>query len=341
MSSYDCITPRERRKSLFIVEGNHEKNELMEFLLLIFPEIDIKVEDIIVYGTNIYMLYEDIVKEYHEDWDSQDIDLAYMVSKKKAYEVLLRKDDFINIILIFDYERHDPNFDENKICRMQQYFSDSTDVGKLYINYPMVESYQHFEQWPDNTFAYTSIPVTLQPGVEYKKLIHDMYVTNYMEWYYKANDVLTDKFNVIEKTIRREMIEILIHISSQDAVDTIIDSLVTNYIGQAVKETARHLLKAMLKDLYKLTNGMDYYNFARKLFVQIIKHNIYKTNQILTGKYIIQNELMHEYFVDLVLEDVLEKQNIYSRDLLVGVIPVLNTSVFFVPDYNFRLIQEI
>lgn len=340
MSNYDGIAPRERRKSLFIVEGNHEKNELMEFLLLIFPEIDIRDEDIIVYGTNIYMLYEDIIKEYHEDWDSQDVDLPYLVTKKKSYAIPLRKDDFINIVLVFDYERHDPNFDEDKICRMQQYFGDSTDVGKLYINYPMVESYQHFEQWPDNSFAYTSISVTLQPGKEYKKLIRDMYVTNYMEWYHKVNDVLTDKFNVSLKIIRRELIEKLIHISSHDAIETIIDNIVTSYIQPELQETARYQLRAMLKDLYRMTDGEDYYTFARRLFIQIIKHNIYKTNQIMNGNYVIQNDLMHNYFVNLELKDILEQQNISSRDLLMGVIPVLNTSVFFVPDYNFRLIQE-
>ena len=340
MSNYDGIAPRERRKSLFIVEGNHEKNELMEFLLMIFPEIDIKAEDIIIYGTNIYMLYEDIVKEYHEDWDTQDIELPFVVSKKKGYEVLLRKDDFVNIVLIFDYERHDPNFDEVKICRMQQYFNNSTDVGQLYINYPMVESYQHFEQWPSNDFANTSIPVTLQPGVEYKKIIRDMYVTKCMAWYHKVNDVLSHKFHVIHKDERRHMVESLMHISSDDEINQIVNSMVDGCIEHGFQETAKYQLPAMLNDLYRLTEGLDYYTFTRKLFVQIIKHNIYKTNQIVSNSYMIQDEGLHEYYVNLELEQVLEQQNIKSRDLLTGVIAILNTSVFFVPDYNFQLIVE-
>lgn len=340
MSNYDCITPRERRKSLFIVEGNHEKNELMKFLLMIFPEIDINEENIIVYGTNIYMLYEELVKEYHEDWDLQDVDLPYIVSKKESYDVLLRKDDFVNIILIFDYERHDPNFDEDKISRMQQYFDDSTDVGKLYINYPMVESYQHFEQWPNDDFADTVISVTLQPGVEYKKLIRDMYVTNYMEWYNKLNDVLKDKFHVTDRDVRLHMVDVVIRLNSQDEISDIIDSLVTRHIDQEYQETARYQLLSMLKDLYRLTSGVDYYTFARKLFIHIIKHNIYKTNRILTNNYVIQDEKLHDYFVNLELQAVLEQQNIHSRDLLTGCIAVLNTSIFFVPDYNFQLIRE-
>lgn len=341
MNNYDCISPRERRKSLFIVEGKHEKNELMMFLLMIFPEIDINVEDIIIYGTNIYMLYEDIVKEYQEEWDSQDVDLPFLVSKRNEDEVSLRKDDFVNIVLIFDYEHHDPNFDEDKICRMQQYFCDSTDVGKLYINYPMVESYQHFEQWPSEDFADVFIPVTLQPGREYKKIMRDMYVTKCMEWYYKVNDVLNDKFHVLDNAKKQHIIETLIHLNGQDDIVEKISSLVMNYIAQEFHETARYQLVSMLRDVYSLTSGVDYYTFMRSLFIEIIKHNIYKTNKILSNDYFVTDEKLHQYFIGLDLKEVLKRQNIQSRDIVTGVIAILNTSVFFVPDYSFQLIETV
>ena len=73
---------------------------------------------------------------------------------------------------------------------MQKYFYDSTDVGKLYINYPMVESYQHFEGWPDERFSETKVAASLEHGIEYKMLIRDMYVAKYMEWYRKVEDTL-------------------------------------------------------------------------------------------------------------------------------------------------------
>lgn len=57
MSNYDFLKPRERKKSLFIVEGEHEKDVLFKLLLRAFPEIDIREEDIIIFGTNIYLLY--------------------------------------------------------------------------------------------------------------------------------------------------------------------------------------------------------------------------------------------------------------------------------------------
>jgi len=340
LNNYDFIVPRQRRKSLFIVEGNHEKNELIRFLLLLFPEIDIRDEDIMVYGTNIYMLYEDIAKEYGADWDTQDVDLAYVVSRKKAYEVPLRKDDFNNIVLIFDYERHDPNFAEDKISRIQSYFCDSTDVGKLYINYPMVESYRHFEKWPDEKFATAEVSVGLQPGSQYKRLVENTFVSKVMAWFDKANDVLLHKFEVHEEMIRRQMVESMIHMRQDVSNQGEIATVVSNHVHEEYRQEAGYLLFSMLEDLYEFTDGEDYYSFTRRLFVRIIRHNIYKTNQILHEEYALDDESIRGYYDQLLLEEVLDVQNVSSRNLATGVIAVLNTSVFFVPDYNFKLIQE-
>lgn len=146
---------RNRSQTLLIVEGNHEKNELFWLVFKCFPEINIDMENVWIYGTNIYLLYEDIVKEYGTDWaeEGMDIDLPFVISKKKTPDFLRYKDDFTNIILIFDYERHDTNFSEKKILDMQNSFLDATDMGKLYINYPMIESYQHLVKIPDDEFA--------------------------------------------------------------------------------------------------------------------------------------------------------------------------------------------
>lgn len=129
---------RKRRQNLLIVEGNHERNKLFWLLFKCFPEINIDIDDVWIYGTNIYMLYEDIVKEYGSKWadEEDDIDLPFVISKKQYPDSLRYKEDFINIILVFDYERHDTNFSEDKIMKMQKYFADAADMGKLYINYP-------------------------------------------------------------------------------------------------------------------------------------------------------------------------------------------------------------
>ena len=42
------------------------------------------MDEIWIYGTNIYHLYDDIVKEYGEEWakEHEDIDLPFVISKK-------------------------------------------------------------------------------------------------------------------------------------------------------------------------------------------------------------------------------------------------------------------
>ena len=67
MSNYDFITRRKRQQHLFIVEGNHEKNEMLTLLLQCFPEMNIREENIIIYGTNIFALNNRLIKEYGED----------------------------------------------------------------------------------------------------------------------------------------------------------------------------------------------------------------------------------------------------------------------------------
>lgn len=101
---------RRRRRNLLIVEGNHEKDKLFWLMFRCFPEMDIDMDDIWIYGTNIYMLYDDIVKEYGLEWSDDDIDLPFVVSKKQGQDRHRYKNDFINIIMVFDYEHHDPNF---------------------------------------------------------------------------------------------------------------------------------------------------------------------------------------------------------------------------------------
>ena len=50
------------------------------------------------------MLYEDIVKMYGDDWDEEeiDVDLPFVISKKKTPDNVRYKNDFTKILLIFD-----------------------------------------------------------------------------------------------------------------------------------------------------------------------------------------------------------------------------------------------
>ena len=92
---------RKRRRTLLIVEGDHEKNILFKALFHAFPEMGINYEDVWIYGTNIYILYNDIVKEYGADWANtgDDIDLPLVISKKKTPDLIIGKGEASAIAL--------------------------------------------------------------------------------------------------------------------------------------------------------------------------------------------------------------------------------------------------
>ncbi len=91
------IDKRKRHQMLLIVEGNHEKNVLLDLIFKCFPEVN--SNDVLIYGTNIYQLYEKISKEY-DDWIKENVDLPYIVSKKLSYSKSLDKYSFNNILII-------------------------------------------------------------------------------------------------------------------------------------------------------------------------------------------------------------------------------------------------
>lgn len=339
MNNYEWFEARKRRRQLYIVEGNHEKNELMYLLLKCFPEIDMGLDDILIHGTNIYMLYNDIVKEYGENWWEEEVDLPFIVSKKKRYEIPLHKSDFINIILIFDYERHDPNFSEKKILKLQEYFQDAADLGKLYLNYPMVESYQHLSELPDKEYAERSVPVSLQPGYQYKNLVKDTKIAHMINLPLKLREILSNRFHVMDGKICDEFVERLLNISDTEALMEQMEELLTGVLEGHDFMTAKYQLADVLSKCEYLVLKNTYYMYMRALFNQIICHNIRKANKIQIGNYDVKNDDLKRCFQSLNLSSILKEQNIVSRDKRNVFIWVLNTCVFFVPDYNFRLLE--
>lgn len=137
-----------KRKILVLVEGAKTDVALMERLFSIY-QIDFKYE-IVSYCTNIYTLY----KEMFEDNDPDDMDLLQLLKSREPDLVkkTLFDESYSDILLIFDLDPHDFGFNPEKIRHMAKYFVESSDVGKLYINYPMVEAFYHMTSIPDLNF---------------------------------------------------------------------------------------------------------------------------------------------------------------------------------------------
>ena len=142
-----------KAKILVLVEGSRTDVRLMEKLLSIYG-ISSK-HQIVSYNTNIYALYNSMFK----DTNPEDMDLLQVlkeqerdVEKKKIFDEM-----YSDILLIFDLDPQDPSFTAEKIVDMIKYFDNSSDMGKLYLNYPMVEAFYHMKGIPDEDYnGYTA-----------------------------------------------------------------------------------------------------------------------------------------------------------------------------------------
>ncbi len=332
----DWTEQRNRGKTLLVVEGHHEKDELFYRLIKCFPELNINQENIKIYGTNIYVLHRSIVDEYGPDWKEQEIDLPFLISKgsERMYSA-----DFVNILLIFDYEHHDPFFSENAICDMLEYFNDSTDKGKLYINYPMVESYEHFNFLPDPTYENLSVPASLKPGSKYKELVQRTNVCRIMDFSERLINTLQRTYHVPDNRLCA-LSESLLDISSDTDLEKKILRATSPILAADDLQTAAHHLPKILTEIGNLSLSLSYWEYLRCVFSEIIIHNICKANKILGGNFNIEAGSLKEQFQQLSDIQILKNQNTASHDVATGFIWVLNTSVLFVAEYNFELVMN-
>lgn len=159
---------------LFIVEGGNAEVKFLENVLKkSIGELDYEYYS---FGTSIYPLYLKLAEsDFNKDILLTLKETESNISKKEKLVQLL-KIDFTDIYLIFDFDPHNSNFSYDKIIQMESYFNDSTDNGKLYINYPMLESYKHIKSKNDFEFFNRNILIDdlkNEKGKWYKKLVNE------------------------------------------------------------------------------------------------------------------------------------------------------------------------
>lgn len=158
------------KKILLITEGKDEK-KLFNKLLKKFSKQ--KVE-IVQFRTNIYQLFTSL-ESYNCDYKDLEITQVLIEQCKNltTAEKQILTQTYSEIFLIFDFDPHDPLYNENKIIKLNEHFVDSSDYGKLYINYPMVESFYHIDRdhyiksIPDENFKLSTFNIRDLTG--YKK----------------------------------------------------------------------------------------------------------------------------------------------------------------------------
>jgi hypothetical protein len=154
------------KKILLLVEGEKLEVNLLNKLLAIYS-LDVNYE-IYPYKTNIYELYERMFKGNEEDLDVLDL---LGILKERDHDSKILNEDYSDIILVFDYEPQDNRFSEERINLMLSYFNESTDNGKLYINYPMAESFKHIKSIPDSDYKERAVDFSVLSSGKYKELV--------------------------------------------------------------------------------------------------------------------------------------------------------------------------
>lgn len=244
---------------LLIVEGERQEKAFLDSLCKAY-NIDDGNKTIYSYNTNIYELYERVFEPNLDELDSLDFLLTLKeTSINIEQKHLITTKEYSDILLIFDYEPQDERFDVVKIKRMMEYFSESTENGKLYINYPMLEAYKHFCSIPNTEYLYRYV------------FMHDLVVKHKSQY---------------KQIVNRESI---------------------------------------ITDLRK---------YDRELFQYIITTSLHKAELIQYGSYhedvcASYRRLNHFMLLQTINEELKNKQKI----------PVLNTSLFFLCDYNIQLMK--
>lgn len=133
------------KKILFVVEGEVAEVVLLRKLnKIMFPENEYSI---ISYGSAIYELYDEMRRD-------NSIELLGLLREKKV--IKKNKNDSSNryssIFLIFDFDPHYHKYSPEVLKEMIKFFNDDRENGKLYINYPMVESTRHLTTMPDGDF---------------------------------------------------------------------------------------------------------------------------------------------------------------------------------------------
>ena len=151
---------------LLIVEGPNDEEVLVKKL---WNRFDKNADyTVVTYETNIYVLMNQLFRDGIVD---EDVDLLRFLKSEDVPESKRIKKDkrFTDIYLVFDFDPQDPNADFDKLKTMLRFFNDSSSKGKLYINYPMMQSYRHIKCQEDLEFRDRAVPMDI--GRKYKQLV--------------------------------------------------------------------------------------------------------------------------------------------------------------------------
>ena len=153
-----------------LVEGEKADVVVMRRLFALYPELGADYQ-IVSYRTNIYVLYELFFKDA-DGPDSIDLLQALKSREPDAERKAIFDEKYTDTLLIFDLDPQDSLFTPEKIQSLQAYFTESSDMGRLYINYPMVEAFYHMTSIPDPLYLSRCVTMDELKAKTYKTRVN-------------------------------------------------------------------------------------------------------------------------------------------------------------------------
>lgn len=164
---------------LFIFEGKKCEPRLFETLRQLFFQKETE-PFVCTYNSNIYSLYSKL-KSY-DVFDNigasgNTVTILNEILEERGDNTLenIIEADVSEIFLFFDYDFQESRLtleaNNQHLKEMLEYFNEETKNGKLYINYPMVESIRYVKQLPDNN--YWQYTVTRDECHSFKALVQN------------------------------------------------------------------------------------------------------------------------------------------------------------------------
>ena len=163
------------RKILLIVEGEKGEPRLLGRLLELLNKSSGYA--FVSFRTNIHELLRVIDEEY--DGDYENVDLRSLLAARHPDDANLLNASYTDVVLVFDYEPQDAGrsgsgqFDPERLLRFATAFSNSTDSGKLFLNYPMLESWKDFKFVGDEEYLSSVVEVDDLVRRSYKASVNE------------------------------------------------------------------------------------------------------------------------------------------------------------------------
>ncbi|MHC5353973.1 hypothetical protein ACYSNX_07290 [Myroides sp. LJL115] len=196
---------------LFVFEGEKTEDQIVtSFTKHVFRDKSVIT---CAYCAEIYQLH----KELKGDKDLDTFSLLKKIPQNKEILKGFNRDDFAEIYLFFDYDGHSTLACDSALFEMLKIFNEETDLGRLYISYPMVESIKHFSE----TLDFKTLQVEAKQNIKYKKIVADQCDSIYQQFskytfdiwkllltshLNKMNYIITDSYTLPEKSITQDII---------------------------------------------------------------------------------------------------------------------------------------